>query len=136
VRGRRALARRPLTPGLGAGAAGPWENRSQLIVAEHPNPAAVGGWLNATYSVQLFQHPTRPGIDHLCVRRHDEGTEIPWTDLQAIKDRLLFDGQLRWALEVFPPRLAVVDNCNLRHLWVMPRGYEPPVNLQDPDIRV
>lgn len=116
---------------LGPGADGPWENRSALIRERHPNPAAVGGWLNETYSVQLFQHPPHPGIDHLCVRRHDEGTEIPWTDLQAIKDRILSDGQLRWAIEVFPPRLALVDNCNLRHIWVMPRDWTPPVDLRE-----
>src|SRR4051794_25933283 len=113
---------------LGVGAAGPWENRSTLIRAQHPNPAAVGGWLNATYAVQLFQHPNKTGIDHLCVQRHDGGTEISWPDLQAIKDRLLADGQFRWAVEVFPPKLLVVDNCNLRHLWVMPRVWQPPVD--------
>lgn len=117
--------------GLGAGAHGPWENRSALICAQHPNPAAVGGWLNATYSVTLFQHPNKPGIDHLCVKRHDEGTDIPWPHLQAIKDRFLADGQFRWALEVFPPTLRVVDNCNLRHIWVMPKGWTAPVDLHE-----
>lgn len=116
---------------LGRGADGPWENRSQLVRAQHPNPAAIGGWLNADYSIQLFQHPTHPGIDHLCVKRHDGGTDIPWPHMQAIKDRLLPDGQLRWAVEAFPPRLAVVDNCNLRHLWVMPAGWLPPVDLRE-----
>ncbi|MCU1488927.1 MAG: hypothetical protein JWM85_332 [Acidimicrobiaceae bacterium] len=116
---------------LGVGADGPWENREALIRARHPNPAAVGGWLNDTYSVQLFRRPTHPGIDHLCVRRHDEGTEIPWPHMQRIKDRLAVDGPDRWGLEVFPPALAVVDNCNLRHIWVMPIGWEPPVDLRD-----
>lgn len=119
------------TRALGVGADGPWENRSTLIRAQHPNPAAVGGWLNQTYSVQLFQHAAYPGVDHLCVRRHDEGTEIPWPHLQVIKDRLLRDGQFRWAIEVFPPRMAVIDNCNLRHLWVMPRGWQSPVDLRE-----
>lgn len=116
---------------LGHGAHGPWENRTHTVLAAHPNPAAVAAWLNQTYAVQLFQHPTHPGIDHLCVNRHDERTEIPWPDLQAIKDRLLRDGQLRWALEIFPPRLGVIDNCNLRHLWVMPSDWTPPIDLRD-----
>jgi hypothetical protein len=116
---------------LGVGAEGPWENRSELVRLAHPIPAAVGGWLNQTYSVQLFQHPTHPGIDHLCVRRHDEGTNIPWLDLQRIKDRLATDGRDRWAIEVFPPFLAVVDNRNLRHLWVMPVEWVAPVDLRE-----
>ena len=116
---------------LGVGGEGPWENRCHLVRGNHPNPACVGGWLNSTYSVQWFQHPNRPGIDHLCVRRHDDGTEVPWADLQAIKDRLAPDGQLRWAVEVFPPRLGLIDNCNLRHVWVMPKGWTPPVDLHE-----
>lgn len=116
---------------LGDGAEGPWENREQLILERHRNPACVNGWLNKTYSVQHFQHPTHPGIDHLCVRRHDQGTEIPWTDMQRIKDRLAPEGKERWAIEVFPPSLAVVDNCNLRHIWVMPVGWRPPIDMRE-----
>jgi hypothetical protein len=116
---------------LGVGADGPWENRSAVIQQRHANPAAVGGWLNETYSVQLFQHPTHPGIDHLCVRRHDEGTDIPWPHMLRIKDRIADDGAARWGIEVFPPLDAVIDNCNLRHIWVMPRDWTPPVDLRD-----
>lgn len=116
---------------LGIGGAGPWENRSQLVDAVHPNPAAVGAWLNRTYAVQLYRHDTHPGVDHLLVSRHDGEADMPWPELQAIKDRLAPDGQLRWAIEAFPPRLAVVDNCNLRHLWVMPTGWVPPVDLRE-----
>jgi hypothetical protein len=121
---------------LGHGSDGPWERRHQLVRDEHPNPAAVGGWLNRTYAVTWFQHLTKPGIDHLCVKRHDNGTDISWPDLQRIKDRLAPNGQLRWAIEVFPPRLAVVDNCNLRHLWVMPLGWVAPVDFNEPGVRV
>lgn len=116
---------------LGHDAEGPWENREGLIRNAHPNPAAVGGWLNETYSVTLFQHPGYEGIDHLCVRRHDGDTEIPWTDMQRIKDRLATDGPDRWGIEAFPPALAVVDNFNLRHIWVMPVDWEPPVDLRE-----
>lgn len=116
---------------LGTGAEGPWENREAMVLAIHPNPAAAGGWLNGTYAVQLFRHPTHPGVDHLCVLRQDQGTEIPWTDMQRIKDRLLSDGSDRWGIEVFPPTLAIVDNCNLRHIWVMPLDWRPPVDLRE-----
>lgn len=37
-------------------------------------------------AAELYQHPTHPGVDHLLVRRHDEGAEVPRADLQAIKD--------------------------------------------------
>lgn len=116
---------------LGKGPNGPWENRKLQIEILHPNPAAVDGWLNDTYSVQLFNHPTHPGVDHLLIRRHDDGIDIPWWHLQGIKDRLAPDGNKRWAIEVFPPAAGVVDNCNVRHIWVMPLEYSPPVDLHD-----
>lgn len=115
--------------------AGPWENRTAAVrlaraagAVSYPIEAA---WLNATFSVQLLRHDTHPGIDHLLVRRHDDGTDIGWADLQAIKDRLLDDGQARWAYEAFPPKLEVIDNQNLRHLWVMPVGWQPPITLAE-----
>jgi hypothetical protein len=89
----------------------------------------VAGWLNETYSVQQLEHPTHPGICHLLIKRHDNGTEFPWRDLQKVKDR--FGGQDRWAVEMFPPLAAVVDNKNLRHIWVMPAGYVPPIDLRE-----
>lgn len=120
---------------LGRGGLGPWENRTHRVVAaqkarlvSYPVAAA---WVNAELSVQLLRHASHPGIDHLLVRRHDQGIDVPWSWLQAVKDRLLSDGQLRWAIEVFPPRDAIVDNYNLRHVWVMPRGWTAPVDLRE-----
>lgn len=120
---------------LGRGGDGPWENRTSTAIEMRDEGVisypVVAAWLNAEYSVQLLRHETHPGIDHLLIRRHDEGTDFPWPVLQAIKDRLAPDGQLRWAHEAFPPRLAVVDNRNLRHLFVMPIGWEQPIDLND-----
>lgn len=116
---------------LGEGSRGPWENRSHVLLSRRPSYPVTAAWVNATYSVQLLQHPTHPGIDHLLVRRHDSGTDIGWSDLQRIKDRLAPGGQGRWALEAFPPLAAVIDNENLRHVWVMPAGWAPPVDLRD-----
>lgn len=122
-----------MSAGLGHGGQGPWEDRSHLA-KHHPIPACVGMWLNCTYSVQLYRHPVLPGVDHLVICRHDDGVDFPWADLQQIKDRLAPDGQFRWATEVFPPRIEIVDNCNLRHVWVMPRSQELETNLAHPGI--
>lgn len=122
----RAEVARMAAAGIGAGADGPWESRRATVrqavrdgVLTYP---VVDAWVNQTYSVQLLQHPEHPGIDHLLVRRHDGQPDIGWADLQKIKDSRLDDGQFRWAYEVYPPRLAIVDNANLRHVWVLPRG--------------
>jgi len=110
---------------------GHWENRSVIVRSMHPNPAAVGGFCNLVYAVTHFQHSRYPGVDHLCVQRHDGGIQVPWSDLQRIKDELAPGGPQRCAIEVYPPLHNVVDNCNLRHIWVMPAGWTPPVDLRE-----
>lgn len=126
-----AVRRFPVLPGaLGLGGDGPWEDRVDLIRAEHPNDAVVGGYLNAEHSVQLYQHPELPGIDHLIVRRHDGQHRHPgWAALQAIKDAIAPNGPERFAVEVFPPTDLVIDNHPLWHLWVMQQGWEPGFGL-------
>jgi hypothetical protein len=47
------------------------------------------------------------------------------------KNRLAPDGPVRWAVEVFPPIGSLIDNYNLRHIWVMPVGWLPPVDLRE-----
>lgn len=114
---------------LGAGGDGPWENRSAAVAAEHPNPAAIGGWLNAEHSVQRFVYVEHPGVDLLTVRRHDDEPVHPgWAAMQKIKNRLLEDGDQRFAIEQYPPAELVIDNYNLYHLWVMPLGW-PGIGL-------
>lgn len=142
-----ALMRRHLPPrrfpapaALGVDGEGPWEDRSDVVAIQHPNPAAAGGYLNAHYSVQLFQYLDHPGVDHLIVRRHDGAHVHPgWAVLQRIKDQLAPKGESRFAFEVYPPAALVVDNELLYHLWVMPLGWQPGIGLhsgQEGSVRV
>lgn len=119
---------------LGTGGAGPWENRTHRYKQVMLGPfgqRVVAAHLNRTYSVQRAQHPEHPGVDHLVVRRHDECRIDSWTDLQRIKDQLAPDGGGRTAIEVYPPTIFVVDNYNLRHLWVLPLGETAPFSIHD-----
>lgn len=105
---------------------GPWANLRTTIdrtPAEDRLEHIVNAWFNATYVVMHYVFAEHPGIDLLSVRRIDEEPIRDWADLQRIKDRLAPDGQLRTAVEVYPPRLHIVDEANLYHLWVMPKGW-------------
>lgn len=108
-----------------------WEDRSDLVAQGSP----VLGWgrfsratANGLYSVQVYERETGWGqVDHLAIRRHDNGTALPWADLQRIKDDLA--GPDRLAIEVFPPAGQLVDEANLFHLWILPRGFVLPFGL-------
>ena len=45
----------------------------------------------------------------------DEG--ITWDELQEIKDSLGY--QDKWMVEVHPPKKHIVNDANMRHLWLL-----------------
>lgn len=120
---------------------GPWEWRNHLtdprtrayqekpIRADYPTRMKLKRvCLNLVYSVQFFERDSAWGvIDHLLIRRHDGGNDLPWAHAQRIKDELC--GPERVAVEVFPPTSQLVDDANCRHLWVLPEGFQLPFGL-------
>jgi hypothetical protein len=127
----------PRTHTLGRGGRGPWFDASgRALSAARANPGAfrsrvVAGYYNRSLIVQVAHHPEHPGVDHLVIRHVFEGQEVklPWSDLQLVKDELVEVGAHRFAFEIFPPTALVVDECPLRHLWVMPLGWRPPGDI-------
>jgi len=84
-----------------------------------------------TYSAQVNQTLTRFGfVDHLKVQRHDHKDGIGWDVLlDSLQDVL---GNDVLAVEFFPPGEEVVNDLNMRHLWVVPEaldGYFKDVSL-------
>lgn len=76
-----------------------------------------------TYSAQIGQTSTRFGfVDHLKVKRHDHKGGIGWDVLQRIKQDVLGSDVL--AVEFYPPSTDVVNELNMRHLWVVPEALE------------
>lgn len=119
---------------------GPWEWRPQVTDPRNRQRRAgeargirapkglLRACLNHVYSVQFFQKASEWGtIDHLMIRRHDGGTDVPWADKQRIKDELI--GVERVAVEVYPARADLVDDANMYHLWVLPAGFTLPFGL-------
>ena len=52
---------------------------------------------------------------------------ITWDELQAIKD-FFWPGRI--AIEIYPPKIAIVNVADLRWLWILPAGAVLPFNLQ------
>lgn len=69
----------------------------------------------ARYSVQQLDLLM---VIHLRITRRDGGDGIPWDDLQVMK-RLAGYGD-DYAIEVYPADRDIVNDANIRHLWVLP----------------
>lgn len=57
------------------------------------------------------------GDGHLKVRRLDGKDGITWDELQAVKNEAF--GEEIPCVEVYPPQNEVVNDANIRHLWVI-----------------
>lgn len=104
-----------------------WEDRSHMA---HLSPVQRWGrcvqvWVSPLYVVQVYERETAWGtVLHLAIRRCDDRPEMPWRDMQRIKNELV--GPERLGVEVFPPESAVMD---MYHLWVLPEGFHLPFGL-------
>jgi RNA-binding protein YhbY len=70
------------------------------------------------HTAQLCHKSTPNGmVGHLKVRRRDGKDGISWDVLQQIKNEML--GEDVVAVEIFPKENEVVNEANIRHLWVV-----------------
>lgn len=110
---------------------GPWESRESAVAEARAGihggalVTMVGAYLNRVLSVQVFDVEPRGGlfshvvgVQHFIIRRHDGTDHVTWPDKQRVKDEIA--GPEHTAVEMFPPRSALVDERNLYHLWVVP----------------
>lgn len=76
------------------------------------------------YYIQSFEETT--GFTHIAIRRRDGRPMVAgWNTLQAIKNAIA--GHDRYAVEVFPESCRLVNEENMRHLWVFPPGERLPL---------
>lgn len=80
-------------------------------------------WVSRQYLVQVFE--CAGYWKRLSIRRID-GREIreAWDELQRIKSEVV--GPEKWAVEVYPAEVELANVANMRHLWVIEPGEEPP----------
>ena len=83
--------------------------------------ARTAVWCNREFLVQQFEYD---GLIRLTVNRvrmqpdghYEQG--ITWDELQRVKHEVGY-GEAQ-AIEVYPPDSEVVDDANMRHLWILP----------------
>jgi hypothetical protein len=69
-----------------------------------------------------IDHLTYQQLDesHLRVSRRDGKDGIGWDELQSVKNEVF--GEEATCVEVYPPEGEVVNDANIRHLWLVPPG--------------
>ena len=90
-------------------------------------------WLNNRFVVLVYarQYECSPGSAvalQLAIRHNDESEIRGWDDLQRIKNEIV--GEHRVALEVYPAASNVIDQANMRHLFVLPAGVRTPFTIR------
>lgn len=86
-------------------------------------------WRNNVYAVQVYARARsgrRPAMQ-LAICRHDGAEVRGWSDLQRIKNELC--GPEVAAVEIYPPASELVDEANMRHLFVLPVGEPAPFTI-------
>lgn len=93
---------------------------------EHPHTpkGCAECWFSRVYIVQVAQGPTEPW-KRLSIRRIN-GKEIHegWNELWSIKNDIA--GADALAVEVYPSTADLVDLAPMRHLFVVPPGFDLP----------
>lgn len=69
------------------------------------------------------------GILHLKVWKEDGSDGITWDELMAVKNEFL--GEEVEAIEIYPPQNEVVNDANIRHLWVVPNLFLPSLYFRN-----
>lgn len=75
---------------------------------------------NRQFLVQIFPLPEglRISVNRTVIRGDGEWEDgITWDELQQLKAEAGYGD--RWAVEVYPPDVDVVNVANIRHLWVV-----------------
>ncbi len=76
------------------------------------------------YDIRCFEEIS--GFTHIAIQRKDRRPIVAgWNTLQAIKNEVA--GPDCYAVEVFPDTSTLVNEENMRHLWVFPAGERLPL---------
>lgn len=86
----------------------------------------IKAWRSKKYIAMLYRTVSAqyPGMLRLTVQssrlradgKYDDG--LTWDELHKIKAAV---GFMDWyAVEIYPPIVDVVNDCNMRHLWLLP----------------
>lgn len=104
------------------------EPRTQLIMREMSIPAEKV-YVNGLFVVQVYPYPCEWGdVRRVMIRWNDARPDHDWTLFQNIKNDIF--GEERVALEVFPTESNKQDVANMYWMFVMPEGFNCPIEVK------
>jgi hypothetical protein len=104
------------------------EPRTQMLMREASVPAEKV-YMNGLFVVQVYPHHCAWGdVKRVMIRWADARPEHDWALFQRIKNELF--GPDRVALEVFPSEQHKQDVANVYWMFVMPEGFECPIEVK------
>jgi len=76
-------------------------------------------WRSRYFLVQIFDfEPIRLTINRTSLQNNGQWDDkILWDELQSLKNQCGFGDYA--AVEIFPPDKDLINDCNMRHLWIM-----------------
>jgi hypothetical protein len=114
----------------------PADGSFQQITDDHPWMSSINApdkaWRSRNFVVQLYDREGE-GAPRLSIQRtmanqcirpaNKDLRPISWDELMAVKSVVGYGDH--WAVELYPSNDQVVDDCPMRHLWLLPG--EPPI---------
>lgn len=101
--------------------------QTQAAYAKHSGARPYRVLVNGLFVVQCFEPEPGWGAERMMIRWNDARPVHDWSLFQRIKNDIY--GPDRIALEVYPSELKKVDVANMYWLWVLPAGFNCPIEV-------
>ena len=98
------------------------------VMSRYEGMAPFQIWRNGCFIVQAYRHPNSWEAIRVMIRWIDARPDHDWALFQRIKNDLF--GPERVALEVYPAESDKQDVANMYWLWVLPEGFDCPIEIK------
>lgn len=118
---------------LVSGGYGQWkeithETQTKEVISRMTIDPPTRIWVNGLFIVQEYKPVNEWGAVRIMIRWADARPDHDWGMFQRIKNDLY--GPERVALEVYPGEWNKQDVANMYWLWVLPEGFNCPIEIK------
>ena len=116
-----------------------WTEAKELYRASSKGNIYVNDTYQVTHHVgkevdYIWDESLQGKMDYLSIKRRDREKVRSWSDFQQIKNLICKDGENRFAVEIYPPEIFLLNTSNQYHLWVYPSYYDIGIGFREPKV--